>query len=871
MMMMMGGPLLAGIAWPSPKCCVMSGSQADCWRFFASHRSTKPATRAQNPPSGIAQQLQKTSESNALHSDPMNIDDFIFSEDASTPTSSASPPVAVAPPSDQAAAMTFQKSAVIPIKQRKELANQFVPQSVPVPPHYQNGRNNEFNYVKRHHRKTSIDDRRVSRSLLPGAVPRLGRPSPLDECHGLEHTDAPEQLHQTRKRPANFSPQVPPATTASTVTVMETDQELHGYSLDNVNSIPMSQQMPPHNAGGPFGLDSFMDNDALMNSTAQFQHNFSFSPSSSPMIPHGPFSNMYNNSSIPSSSVNTADFYSPPGSNYPSTASTPHPLPDNDAFYFGSQDMRHPRTQGFRPMGSHMNQQFMYADANASNALFASASTASESVSAYSTAPSSFGHIDPTQVFHPDSQAVQSGMVMQQGHHPLGFGGDSDEDDGNVYMDRSMAMQSDFSPALEEAGSLGWDASLPGQFSTQAARFPGGPTRKQVTIGGTTTDYVENNGEWDRQGLTRSNSQSTKPADDKRPSRLPRNASTQSHLATKHSDFEQLAQSLPNSPGGGDAAGTMSGFSSVAPSRPSSPLASKHNSSTNLQAAAAGIQGEGSTPTTCTNCFTQTTPLWRRNPEGQPLCNACGLFLKLHGVVRPLSLKTDVIKKRNRGSGANLPVGGSRKKNATANNSNAASRKNSSLSMASAGVTNQASVVTPPTTNRTTNSNKDVESPSSGGGSSAPNTAGNTPNSQYGNAGTTAVAAGGKGVVPIAAAPPKATPGPGASSSSSRPSTASSKRQRRHSKGDGLLASSAMDIDAPNSLVGSVDIARSLGATPSMPSISTTLMSSNSFTMGQRPMAGSSMISLSGSQPNGMHGSNNSTGAQEWEWLTMSL
>ncbi|KAI9498257.1 hypothetical protein BDB00DRAFT_801795 [Zychaea mexicana] len=54
--------------------------------------------------------------------------------------------------------------------------------------------------------------------------------------------------------------------------------------------------------------------------------------------------------------------------------------------------------------------------------------------------------------------------------------------------------------------------------------------------------------------------------------------------------------------------------------------------------------------TKCTNCGTTTTPLWRRNPEGQPLCNACGLFLKLHGVVRPLSLKTDIIKKRNRTS-----------------------------------------------------------------------------------------------------------------------------------------------------------------------------------------------------------------------------
>lgn len=52
----------------------------------------------------------------------------------------------------------------------------------------------------------------------------------------------------------------------------------------------------------------------------------------------------------------------------------------------------------------------------------------------------------------------------------------------------------------------------------------------------------------------------------------------------------------------------------------------------------------------CSNCSTTNTPLWRRNSQGHSLCNACGLFLKLHGVVRPLSLKTDVIKKRNRGT-----------------------------------------------------------------------------------------------------------------------------------------------------------------------------------------------------------------------------
>ncbi|KAG9319323.1 hypothetical protein KVV02_001463 [Mortierella alpina] len=77
------------------------------------------------------------------------------------------------------------------------------------------------------------------------------------------------------------------------------------------------------------------------------------------------------------------------------------------------------------------------------------------------------------------------------------------------------------------------------------------------------------------------------------------------------------------------------------------------------ESSAGGSSADGASsvpliPTKCTNCDTQTTPLWRRNPEGLPLCNACGLFLKLHGVVRPLSLKTDVIKKRNRnGQNAN--------------------------------------------------------------------------------------------------------------------------------------------------------------------------------------------------------------------------
>lgn len=57
--------------------------------------------------------------------------------------------------------------------------------------------------------------------------------------------------------------------------------------------------------------------------------------------------------------------------------------------------------------------------------------------------------------------------------------------------------------------------------------------------------------------------------------------------------------------------------------------------------------------TICTNCSTNKTPLWRRDYDGNVLCNACGLFLKLHGTARPIKLKSDVIKTRNR-KGHNL-------------------------------------------------------------------------------------------------------------------------------------------------------------------------------------------------------------------------
>lgn len=42
---------------------------------------------------------------------------------------------------------------------------------------------------------------------------------------------------------------------------------------------------------------------------------------------------------------------------------------------------------------------------------------------------------------------------------------------------------------------------------------------------------------------------------------------------------------------------------------------------------------------TCSNCGTNTTPLWRRTPNGDNICNACGLYYKARGHMRPIKLK----------------------------------------------------------------------------------------------------------------------------------------------------------------------------------------------------------------------------------------
>ncbi|KAF8985466.1 putative electron transfer flavoprotein subunit [Entomortierella lignicola] len=50
----------------------------------------------------------------------------------------------------------------------------------------------------------------------------------------------------------------------------------------------------------------------------------------------------------------------------------------------------------------------------------------------------------------------------------------------------------------------------------------------------------------------------------------------------------------------------------------------------------------------CANCRTTTTPLWRRDSGGNTICNACGLYYKLHNVHRPVTMMRAVIRRRKR-------------------------------------------------------------------------------------------------------------------------------------------------------------------------------------------------------------------------------
>lgn len=558
-----------------------------------------------------------------------------------------------------------------------------------------------------------------------------------------------------------------------------------------------------------------MNEDPILTSAGPFQQNFAFSPTASPMVTHGPFSALYHQSSIPSSLNSAGGFYSPPQSAYPSVASTPQPGPEHDGQYYFEQnamDYRNPRNvqqfnalrsnQGM-PLGSH----FSYGGSSAEQ-MFAS-------IDQVGSAPTMSGfmmqqqHIDPSRVLgvSPANLAGNDNMFH--------FGADSDaEDDDGSFADRNMMMHDDFNtggdPSLDLNSGLPWDSSM-----SEYGSMP----RKQVRIGG--AEMVDSPG-WAGSMLSRTHGSAAsisdirdRNMDPRRQTKLPRTTST---------------PALAGHPQGSNITSPPeSGFSSRAPSRPGSP--GPKNTDAN------------GAPTTCTNCFTQTTPLWRRNPEGQPLCNACGLFLKLHGVVRPLSLKTDVIKKRNRGSGNTVPVG-----SAATRSKKATSRKNS---------VQQTPATTP--SSAIAMSEQNSASPASQQGSAHSGSAVTTPTS------FTATTGGKPGMVPIAAAPPKP---PLQGLNPSRPVQVAPKRQRRQSR-TSTAAVPSLANSAPGSADGdSPDSSKSSGPAVPQPKTGSLPLSSSATTMASVMQ----QQGAAGPNPAGRGGSGGPRGnSQEWEWLTMSL
>ncbi|OAP57045.1 hypothetical protein AYL99_09158 [Fonsecaea erecta] len=771
------------------------------WRMMAMNlrrREQQQAAAKQAPftnptppssaPSGIAQQLRKSVDKSAElehPADPMNLDDFIVPSSVASPAGMTSPA-----PSETAGRPRTTQAPPIPIASRNkpqvQIPKNLPPSSMPqtsIPTH----RTSEFEYVKKRVRKTSIDERRGN-----------------------------------RKRPAEFSPQVPPLPAPHATNGAEMDPGVPDYALDQTTAAQFSGQ-PSFQGSMSLHLDSFhLSDDPILTSAGPFQQNFAFSPAASPMVTNGPFSNVYTQASM-GSSLNSADFYSPPQSGYPSAVSTPQPghEADGQGFYFDQSG--HTRTMPFYPphRGNHLMTpaapQYAYGSNNEQVYSLMNGVPSAQAANGFSMQQ----HVDPSRVLVPEYRRVSPGVSVAGNDNLFHFGADSDaeDDDANFAMIQSEYGQIG-DPTLDLNSSLHWDPNVADYGNLQ--RFGSAPG-KQVRIGG--AEMVNSPPDWSSSMLSRTHGSAASISDirnrdqDPRRQKIPRTTSTPA-LSNQH------MQSTGSSPG-------ESGFSSRQPSRPGSP--GPKNTDQN------GV------PTTCTNCFTQTTPLWRRNPEGHPLCNACGLFLKLHGVVRPLSLKTDVIKKRNRGSGNTVPMG-----SAATRASKKASRKNS---------VQQTPATTPTSGNAASEQNS--ASPSSVQGSAHSGSAVTTPTSYP--PGTT----GGKpGVVPIAAAPPKPPVQPGPNMA--RPVQVTPKRQRRQSRastntlpiisgGSGPLNEAEM-LDASQSTpkVTQAPVTRAKAASMSSTAGATTMAS----VMQQGSLLNSGVQTMGG----GPHGN-----SQEWEWLTMSL
>ncbi len=779
-------------------------------------------------PSGIAK-LRQSADYNAAQHESMNLDDFILTSSMASPAGDDSSP---ASSEDRLSSSANATAPAIPIKndRHSQHLDLYISRaSAPSrEPHVRKA--NEFGYVQRHVRKTSIDERRVK---------------------GVGQGDGSDNS-QTRKRPADSSPQVPAVNSISIPNELDADAALNDYSLEVPHQPHPFNHHPHHhhrqnhiNTTQPhatFSLDAFnVDADPIITSAGPFQQHFHFSPVGSPLINHhanhNAFTAAYGNVASVGSSLTSADYYSPPASAFPSAVSTPQPLQETaEQVYFGNNALEL-RQSRMRPgyglqqswnLPSSLQAQYIYD--NSHDQLFNSVGASGPSTG-FNTPPLTMpGHINPNQVLQGEFSAGPNPATLQvpplhDNMFTFGAESDIDDDEGGAFPDRTMALNSDYSPredgSADSTAAFQWDVNLSNQFNPVPARYPAGPPRKTVTIGPTEmlpspTDWKSVGSLGRTHGSAASVSEIRNRGNDPRRQKIPRTSSTPNAaaLASAQQATYQRAQSSPSSP-------RESALSSEAPSRPVSPGGTKQGD-------------QSSPPTTCSNCFTQTTPLWRRNPEGNPLCNACGLFLKLHGVVRPLSLKTDVIKKRNRGSGGTGPVGAS-----STRPSKKSSRKNSLA---------QTPLTTPTTTKgNTTSSESPKSNPGSAGGSvtassAAPSssTAIPTPSSK-------------SGVIPIAPGPPKPQLMLSTLTSASAPNRTvnmAPKRARRQSKG----TTQELEMADADDTSGKAAVMRRKEPPP-------TLMPPSLSGVHGLQMGATGMGVATGAP----------SGPQEWEWLTMSL
>ena len=610
---------------------------------------------------------------------------------------------------------------------------------------------------------------------------------------------------------------------------------LNNYSLDHMNQPTTFAPQATYPAV-PFNLDTFyVDNDPILNSAGPTQHQFTFSPMTSPTVSRDNFDQLYSQTSMPAVQ-STTSMNSRQSSTYPSNVSTPQPLLEDQNMFINTTQ---PGNYGSLPNYGQRNH-FYPQDAGQQQFDFGSGAGQTYTSMSSSELTTSFsqpsfhapGMLDPAQIMPQDFQNHMS-MPVPRHENMFTFGADDDDDeDESMQFHNRNAMFQGYSPMDEQVdfqGGYRWDGSMSGQYSNANAQYGGPSSRKGVTIG--PTEVIPMSQSWDQIGFDRAHGSAASVSDmrnivgDSRNRKIPRTTSTPNAAGMNGGMYSFQSHASPSSP-------PQSGLSSTAHSRPGSPKPGDN----------------GGAPTACTNCLTQTTPLWRRNAEGHPLCNACGLFLKLHGVVRPLSLKTDVIKKRNRGSGNSGPVGTSRSKKA-------ASRKNSIV---------QTTTTTP---NSAKNSVGESDSPKSNAGSTGTGTAATTPTS------TTQTEKSVKTVVPIAPGPPKPITQPPLSAPT-RP--VANKRGRRGGK---QSSTDSEMIDAEDMTPKAISRGKMDGAQGLPQRLAPNNLPSQPNTVSmQAPMepqgGGRSSNTAAGHvserlppdvSPNSM------TGPQEWEWLTMSL